>query len=195
MASKVVELKAVVLVTIRWPCPPSMRNPTPPLPPPPLFFGLFKIETLVLVAHQVVMSANRLLTPFPPCIDPVFMPSKVLKLKTVVLVTHQVAMSAPYADRIVVIDSDGTIKEQGTYEVTGVDRGWLALVMMVGVVLGVGDVVVLLVLLVLLVWLMFVWCVLDVGGVGVLVALLLLLMMSGVRLVSVVRWLWCCWCC
>ena len=48
-------------------------------------------------------------------------PSKVLKLKTVVLVTHQVTMSAPYADRIVVVDSDGTIKEQGTYEVTRVD--------------------------------------------------------------------------
>jgi len=43
-----------------------------------------------------------------------------LKLKTVVLVTHQVNMSAPYADRIVVLDGDGTIKEQGTYEVTPV---------------------------------------------------------------------------
>lgn len=40
-----------------------------------------------------------------------------LKLKTVVLVTHQVTMSAPYADNIVVLDADGTIKEQGTYEV------------------------------------------------------------------------------
>lgn len=39
-----------------------------------------------------------------------------LKLKTVVLVTHQVTMSAPYADKIVVLDGDGTIKEQGTYE-------------------------------------------------------------------------------
>lgn len=53
----------------------------------------------------------------PPALTPFFIPSKVLKLKTVVLVTHQVAMSAPYADRIVVVDSDGTIKEQGTYEV------------------------------------------------------------------------------
>ncbi|CBJ26643.1 conserved unknown protein [Ectocarpus siliculosus] len=41
---------------------------------------------------------------------------KVLKFKTVVLVTHQVNMSAPYADKIVVLDGDGTIKEQGTYE-------------------------------------------------------------------------------
>eukprot|EP00903_Cladosiphon_okamuranus_P011464 g10798.t1 len=41
---------------------------------------------------------------------------KVLKKKTVVLVTHQVNMSAPYADKIVVLDGDGTIKEQGTYE-------------------------------------------------------------------------------
>ena len=53
-----------------------------------------------------------------PLLTPFLMPSKVLKFKTVVLVTHQEVMSAPYADRIVVIDSDGTIKEQGTYEVT-----------------------------------------------------------------------------
>ncbi|CAN0354496.1 unnamed protein product [Pylaiella littoralis] len=41
---------------------------------------------------------------------------KMLKHKTVVLVTHQVTMSAPYADNIVVLGGDGTIKEQGTYE-------------------------------------------------------------------------------
>lgn len=42
-----------------------------------------------------------------------------LKKKTVVLVTHQVSMSAHYADKIVVLGSDGTIKEQGTYDVRG----------------------------------------------------------------------------
>lgn len=39
-----------------------------------------------------------------------------LRKKTVVLVTHQVTMSAPYADKIVIMDGNGTIKEQGTYE-------------------------------------------------------------------------------
>ena len=57
------------------------------------------------------------LTHTPPSPIIVFVLSQVLKLKTVVLVTHQVNMSAPYADKIVVLDGDGTIKEQGTYEV------------------------------------------------------------------------------
>ncbi|CAN0420445.1 unnamed protein product, partial [Hapterophycus canaliculatus] len=51
---------------------------------------------------------------FDKCIRKV---CRVLKMKTVVLVTHQVNMSAPYADKIIVLDEGGTIKEQGTYEV------------------------------------------------------------------------------
>jgi ATP-binding cassette, subfamily C (CFTR/MRP), member 1 len=38
-----------------------------------------------------------------------------LRGKTVVLVTHQVALSAKHADRIVVMNSDGTVRESGTY--------------------------------------------------------------------------------
>ncbi|KAG5181922.1 P-loop containing nucleoside triphosphate hydrolase protein [Tribonema minus] len=39
----------------------------------------------------------------------------VLKGKTVLLVTHQVNMTAPKADRIIVFNTDGTIRETGTY--------------------------------------------------------------------------------
>lgn len=56
---------------------------------------------------------------------------QVLKFKTVVLVTHQVNMSAPYADKIVVLDGDGTIKEQGTYEVSMLSLLLLLVVLLV----------------------------------------------------------------